>query len=150
MYFRFILQNWTREAIQDFTIMDVEYLRTFSISEFKNYFGLDKITVCKHPSGCLYFSSRIKEWGIVNCDTIPTMPLISLARDSKGHILFILHEKGHYPKSITPYHGKKVERYHPVTAKTSYPPTRAEYERYVEESYLDAFEGDPDAYWNID
>jgi hypothetical protein len=45
-------------------------------------------------------------------------------------------------------HGKKVERYHSVPSKTSYSPIRAEYERYV--SYLDAFEGDPDAYWNID
>ena len=52
MYFRWILQNLPDEAIRNFTIQVVEYLRTFSVNEFKYYFGLDAITVCKHPSGC--------------------------------------------------------------------------------------------------
>lgn len=150
MYFRWILQNLPNEAIQNLTIQVVEYLRTFSANEFKYYFGLDVITVMKHPSGCLYFTSRIKECGIVNCDKIPEVPFISIAKDSKGHLLFILHEKGNLSKLIKPYHGMKKERPRYIPSKEYYSPTYEEYESYVEDSYLDAFEGDPDAMWNID
>lgn len=150
MYFRLILNNWTREAIQNFAFHDVKYLYTFSIEEFRNYFGLEEIRVDLHPSGCLYFCSRINEWGIYNCDGVPTNPVVSLATDSDGHLLLILHNNGDTPAVVFPFHGKKQEQDSSVKMVSRSERSWSERDRYLEESYMDAFEGDSDAYWNID
>lgn len=150
MYFRLILNNWTREAIQNFAFHDVKYLYTFSIEDFKNFFGLEQILVKSHPSGCLYFCSRINEWGIYNCDGVPTNPVVSLATDSDGHLLLILHNNGDTPAVVFPFHGKKQEQDSSVKMVSRSERSWSERDRYLEESYMDAFEGDSDAYWNID
>ena len=150
MYFRCILNNWTREAIQNFAFHDVKYLYTFSIEEFRNYFGLEEIRVDLHLSGCLYFCSRINEWGIYNCDGVPTNPVVSLATDSDGHLLLILHNNGDTPAVVFPFHGKKQEQDSSVKMVSRSERSWSERNRYLEESYMDAFEGDSDAYWNID
>lgn len=48
MYFRYILGNSSYETIRNFVIRGVKYIYTFSVEEFKNYFGLDQIHVKKH------------------------------------------------------------------------------------------------------
>lgn len=153
MYFRYILGNSSYETIRNFVIRGVKYIYTFSVEEFKNYFGLDQIHVKKHSSGCLYFCSRINEWGIVHFDNALTDPVISLATDSDGHMLLILHNKGYIPDVVAPFHRMKSEKGSSpgnIISRSQSESSLSEYDRYVEESYMDAFEGDSDAYWNID
>ena len=108
------------------------------------------VLVKLHPSGCLYFCSRINEWGIYNCDGVPTNPVVSLATDSDGHLLLIHHNNGDTPAVVFPFHGKKQEQDSSVKMVSRSELSWYERDRYLEESYMDAFEGDTDAYWNID
>lgn len=153
MYFRYIIGNSSYETIRNFAIRGVKYIYTFSVEEFKNYFGLDKVLVKVHTSGCLYFCSRINEWGIVHFNNKLTDPVISLATDSEGHLLLILHNKDYTPNVVILFHRIKSEQDSSpgiINPRGKGGQSWSEYDRYVEESYMDAFEGDPDAYWNID
>ena len=67
-----------------------------------------------------------------------------------GHLLLILHNNGDTPAVVFPFHGKKQEQDSSVKMVSRSERSWSERNRYLEESYMDAFEGDSDAYWNID
>ena len=67
-------------------------------------------------------------------------------------MLLILHNKGYIPDVVAPFHRMKSEKGSSpgnIISRSQSESSLSEYDRYVEESYMDAFEGDSDAYGNI-
>ena len=139
------LQTAVEDKLIAIVFRKVVYLRTFSTEEFKATFNLDKIHVKKHPSGFIFFDIH-NNIGLATTTAIPTNPVISLVVDQTGYPTFILHERGVTPETIT------------ISAKRAKPDNNLQnstftriYEAPDYEDYLmDAFDGDSDAYWNID
>ena len=64
-------------------------------------------------------------------------------------MFFLLHENGETPTSVTINSTRYQKHLNRTKSSPSYQTIR-EYNDYVIDSYMDAFEGDSDAYWNIE
>ncbi len=144
--------DWTERTVGSFSLNHIKYIRSFSIQEFKDFFGNEKILVQKHPSGVLYFCTRLmSDYGLVYGGGLPSEPIISVVCEYFGHCFFLLHSHSDMPVHIHINSRCKQDMLN-RTASKDYPSYQSysEYQQYISESYMDAFEGDEDAYWNID
>lgn len=138
------------ENIDAVLIRNVKYLRSFSVQEFKNLYNINTVRVIETENHFIAFTF-LKCIGYVAERKLPTEPVISLMTDALGDLFYLLHDKTFHKDELiffkTFYHNK---------SKRSIPMTRGvnqnwvDYQEYIRESYEDAFEGDSDAYWNID
>lgn len=150
MFIRDIFKEWDSKTYAHRNFSHLTSLRTFSVEEFKQVFKVSSILVKRHPAGFLFFKvARMEDWGLVYTKGIPDNPVISLVCDFSFNMFFLLHENGETPTSVTinsPRYQKHLNR---TKSSPSYQTIR-EYNDYVIDSYMDAFEGDSDAYWNIE
>jgi len=72
-------------------LRDLKFIKTFTIDEFKIFFGIEKIEVKKHPKGFLFFPFR-DIIGLVVIKGIPKNPRISIVGGKFGAPHYILHE----------------------------------------------------------
>lgn len=150
MYIRNKFEEWNQNTFDHRHFSHLTYLRTFSIEEFKRVFNISSILVKRHPAGFLFFEViRMEDWGLVYTKGIPKNPVISLICDFSFNMFFLLHENGATPMSMT-INSTRYQQY--LNRSKLSPPyqTIREYNDYVTDSYMDAFEGDSDAYWNIE
>lgn len=138
------------ENIDAVLIRNVKYLRSFSIQEFKNLYNINTVRVIETENHFIAFT-YLKCIGYVAERKLPTDPVISLMTDALGNLFYLLHDKTFHKDELnffkTSYH-KKSQRSTPMTRGVNQ--DWVDYQEYIRESYEDAFEGDSDAYWNID
>lgn len=72
-------------------LRDLKFIKTFTIDEFKAFFGIKKIEIKKHPKGFLFFPFR-DVIGLVVIENIPKNPRISIVIGKFGVPHYILHE----------------------------------------------------------
>lgn len=72
-------------------LQDLKFIKTFTVDEFKIFFGIEKIEVKKHPKGFLFFPFR-DVIGLVVIKGIPKNPRISIVIGKFGVPHYILHE----------------------------------------------------------
>lgn len=142
------------ENIDAVLIRNVKYLRTFTIDEFKPLYNIDKVRVVLNEKRFLVFqflncSGYVAERGV------PKEPQISLVTDALGNLFYLFHEKGYSNDELmffkSDYKKPKQSAPKPSAQRSfGYTSDYQQYQDYVNESYYDAFEGDPDAYMNID
>lgn len=151
LYIKDCFDEWTENCIKKWEIHMLQYIRTYSIEEFKHFFNTSSVIVKKHPAGFLFFETkRFDDWGLVAINYIPQEPVISLVFHIHYKLFFVLHDKKHKPSFIK-IQSERLRRSLKNTHHTVNPSqSHIEYNKYIEDSYMDAFEGDSDAYWNID
>lgn len=88
MFIKDNLKDWTATCIKSISLNHLKYIKTYSISEFKQFFCLDKILVKKHPGGFLFFETPRFDWGLVNGKEISNNPVISVVIDYWGNMFF--------------------------------------------------------------
>lgn len=81
-------------------LRELKFIKTFTINEFKIFFGVKKIEVKKHPKGFLFFPFR-NVIGIVVLKGLPKNPRISIVIDKFGIPHYILHEADDIRDSYT-------------------------------------------------
>lgn len=151
MFIKDIFKDWTETCIKSKSLNRLKYIRTYSIEEFKQFFSLDKIWVKKHPAGFLYFETLRSDWGLVYGKDSVNDPVISVVIEYWGNLFFLLHKRGDMPNSIhINSNAQQIQLNLSAKRTPSMYMSRQEYDEYLNDSYMDAFEGDPDAYWNID
>ena len=130
-------------------IRNVKYLRTFSVQEFKVLYHIDTVRVIVTEKHFIAFTF-LKCLGYVAERGLPSDPVISLMTDALGNMFYLLHDKSFHKDELmffkTTYSPPKKS----VLRSFGYSQEWSDYQDYVRESYEDAFEGDTDAYWNID
>lgn len=127
----------------------LEYIHTYEIEDFKNMVGVEKVEVksCK-VSGRLFFLFG-SNWGEVATKWIPSKPKISLVVNSSNEMFFLLHDADECFETfdVASYKATKVK-----SERNSYyydePDMSCDDE--WKELLEDAFDGESDAYWNID
>lgn len=141
MDFKKILSNAVIEKRRDIHLRGLFYARTFEIEEFKRIFKLPRSKIYRHSSGFLYFYIR-ENMGLLIGNLIPkNHAAISIVVDQFGGIVFLMHPLHYKPENC------KIS----IFKENSVPVSDLRYEReYLGTSYEDTFEGDSDAYWNID
>lgn len=130
-------------------LIGLEYLKTFEVEEFKKCIGVEKVTVKKSEvSGKLYFLFG-SHWGEVATKSIPSKPKISLVVNNENEMFFLLHNEDERYDSFDvvsyKYVKDKKERCYSYYAEPD-----MSYNDEWREMRGDAFEGDSDAYWNIE
>lgn len=138
-------------------IRNVKYLRTFTIEEFKALYNIDIIRVILTEKKFIVFTF-LDCIGYVAELAVPSNPEISLVTDAKGNLFYLLHEAGYHKDELMFYKktfNRKSQK--PVQKPKVFPSNSSscfsdwhDEQEYLRSSYEDAFEGDPDAYWNID
>lgn len=128
-------------------LVGLNYIVTYELQDFKDLYGVDKVQVRLDDKGKPFFTYG-SNLGEVGGKGVPSSPVISIVKNCIGRVFLLLHDRAdtgreHYflNQSLLP--------------KTNYPvnDSSASYEdeqQYLEDSYLDAFEGDESNYWNID
>lgn len=149
MYIKEIFRHWNENTYNHRRFSHLKCIRTFSIEEYKQFFNVSKVMIKKHPAVFLFFETiRMEDWGLVYSKSVPQNPVISLMSDFHFNLFFVLHDVNVMPSSITI---NSIRYQIAITNKhNSTYQSRQEYNEYLRESYMDAFEGDSDAYWNID
>lgn len=151
IYIKNSFKEWREDCFKRWEIHMLQYVRTYSIDEFKHFFNTPSVIIKKHPAGFLFFETkRFDDWGLVAFNHIPKEPVISLVFHIQYKLLFVLHDKNQKPSSIK-IQSERLRKTLKNTHKILNPSqSHTEYNQYIEDSYMDAFEGDSDAYWNID
>ena len=152
MFINKLLENWDENTIKSFALHDLKYIRTFDIDEFKTFIGEKHILVKKHPSGVLIFTTRHNNWGLCALKKIPNEPRISVVYDHFENLFLLLHDKDYKPTHIHINSDAEQNRLNHLSKSSNHSLSQSyqEYKEYIEDSYMDAFEGDSDAIWNID
>lgn len=137
-------------AAEKYIILDgLKYIKTYTIDEFKAEFNVSRIFIKVNPSNnviSFHFGTNI---GIVSNDNYMVDPVISIVCNSAGKLFCLLHNKkniGRTPVKQAIHIAKTKPTLYYSRDYDSYD----DYNNYVEESRLDAFEGDESNYWNID
>lgn len=138
-----------RRAEKYIVLDGLKYIRTYSVDEFKSEFNVSRIFVRVNPDNnvvSFYYGTNI---GVVSNDNCMLSPVISIVCNSAGKVFCLLHHKNNV--------GKKRIRQAKYLAQTKHIQHYSrdydsynDYNNYLEESRLDAFEGDESNYWNID
>lgn len=138
-----------REFEKDQILDGLKYIKTYTIDEFIEEFNTGKIFLKVNPINktiSFYYGTNI---GIVSNDNYMKNPVISIVCNSAGKIFSLLHNRNNVGiRRVKQQIIKNLD-------KTQQGYTRDydsynDYNDYVEESRLDAFEGDESNYWNID
>lgn len=135
---------------EKYTILDgLKYIKTYSVDEFKAEFNVSKIFVRVNPINnfiSFYYGTNI---GIVANDNCMLNPVISIVCNSAGKVFTLLHNKINIGK-VRIKQAKHLAQTKHIEGYSRDYDSYNEYNKYVEESRLDAFEGDESNYWNID
>ena len=127
----------------------LEYLETYEVEEFKKLCSVEKVYAKQSKVSGRLFMLFGSSWGEVATKGIPSKPKISIVVNSRNEIFPLLHEEDErfVSFSVVSYGDRIVRR-------------ERNYSYYVEhdmsyndewrEMRGDAFEGDSDAYWNIE
>lgn len=136
-----------READKKIVLDGLKYIRTYTIDEFKTEFNVGRIFVRVNPNNVIlfYFGTNI---GVVSNDKFMLNPAISIVCNSVGKIFCLLHNRDNTGK-IRVKQLIKTSNNHAPTYSRDYD-SYNDYNEYIEELRLDAFEGDESNYWNID
>lgn len=133
-------------------LLGLNYIVTYELPEFRERFGLDttdSIYVKIDNKGKKFFTYGAN-CGEAAFKEIPSLPVISIVRNCIGQMFLLLHNSEDTGKEYYNYScGIKTQSnndYSVYYDSTSY----EEEQQYIEDSYLDAFEGDESNYWNID
>lgn len=151
MFIKDTFKDWNETCIKSVSINHIKYIKTYSIDDFKDFFCLNKIYVKRHPGGFLFFETIRSDWGLVYGKDFLSNPVISVVIDYCDNLFFLLHNSDNLPNFIH-VNSTAKQRQLNISANrsaSSYK-SKKEYDEYVRDSYMDAFEGDPDACWNID
>ena len=90
MLTKYILES--KEFSADTIVLrELKFIKTFTVDEFKEFFGVEKIEVKKHPKGFLFFFFR-DVIGLVASKGIPKNPRISIVVGKFGIPHYLLHE----------------------------------------------------------
>ena len=129
-------------------LIGLSYLKTYQVDEFKSEYGIDRIQVKRDKESNLFFTYGANI-GEVATKSVPASPVISIVKNCLGKVFLLLHDKVDLDKAdykSSNHNLTKLDKGSHHHSSMSY----TEYQDYVEESYLDAFEGDESNYWNID
>lgn len=92
---------------------------------------------------------RYLQIGIVSNDNYLLDPVVSIVCNSAGKLFCLLHNRNNIGKMRVKYAVHIPQIKHIEGYSRDYD-SYDDYNKYVEESRLDAFEGDESNYWNID
>lgn len=135
--------------VERYIVLDgLKYIRTYTIDEFKAEFDVNKIFVRVSPYNVVsfYYGTNI---GIVSNDNYLNDPVISVVCNSAGKVFCLLHNKNNIGRTRVKQIKQIVETKSTQYSSRDYDSYNG-YNDYLEESRLDAFEGDESNYWNID
>lgn len=136
-----------RNADKKIVLDGLKYIKTYTIDEFKAEFNVSKIFVKVNPNNVIlfHFGTNI---GVVSNDNYWLNPVISIVCNSAGKIFCLLHNQANTGQTQVKQLVKILNKTTPNYSRDydSYD----DYNKYVEDSRLDAFEGDESNYWNID
>ena len=137
-----------RNADKKIVLDGLKYIKTYTIDEFKAEFNVSKIFVRVNPNNVIlfHFGTNIV---IVSNDSYLLEPVVSIVCNSAGKLFCLLHNRNNVGKICVKQaiHKAQPKRIHDHSEDYD---SYNEYNEYVEESRLDAFEGDESNYWNID
>ena len=136
-----------RNADKKIVLDGLKYIKSYTIDEFKAEFNVSKIFVRINPNNVIlfHFGTNI---GVVSNDNYLLNPVISIVCNSAGKIFCLLHNQDNTGKTQVKPLVKILNKAAPNYSRDydSYD----DYNKYVEDSRLDAFEGDESNYWYID
>lgn len=90
MLTKYIIES--KEFVGDLIVLrDLNFIRTYTVDEFKEIFNIQKIIVKKHPKGFLFFPFR-EVIGLVVSKGVPQNPRISIVVGKYGVPHYILHD----------------------------------------------------------
>lgn len=138
-----------REVDKKIVLDGLKYIRTYSIDEFKAEFNISRIFVKVNLENnfiSFYYGTNI---GIVANDNCILNPVISIVCNSAGKVFCLLHNKSNIGKARICQAKHLAQNRHIDGCSRDYD-SYDEYNKYIDESRLDAFEGDESNYWNID
>lgn len=140
---RINLRKFDKKIVLD----GLKYIRTYTIDEFKAEFNVSRIfvKVNHHNVILFYFGTNI---GVVSNDNHLLNPVISIVCNSAGKIFCLLHNRDNTGKMRVKQLIKTSNKIVPINSRDY--DYNNDYNKYIEESRLDAFEGDESNYWNID
>lgn len=140
-------------------ITNVIVFRTFTLDEFLKMSNIDCLIF--HLSEYRYLYAQIPNCNIeifIMGRNIPKTPAITLISDEDGDLHWIMHEcniairneiklyqQGYIPEGVY----RKLHRDGHIGIKLNIDEYN-DYNRELDDLYFSAFEGDSDAYWNID
>lgn len=127
----------------------LEYIKTYSVEEFKEIYGVEKVYVKQSKvSGRLYtlFGAY---WGEVATKGIPSKPKISVVVNNKNEMFPLLHEEDECLEYFY-FVGYGNAEANKKSYCSYYAEPDMSYDDEWREMRGDAFEGDSDAYWNIE
>lgn len=136
---------------EKYTILDgLKYIKTYSVDEFKAEFNVSEFFIRANPNNNIflsfYYGTNI---GIVANDNCMLNPVISIVCNSAGKVFGLLHNKSNIGKTRI-QQAKYFSQTMHIEGFSNSDESYNDYIKYVEESRLDAFEGDESNYWNID
>ncbi len=135
---------------EKYIVLDgLKYIKTYTIDEFKSDFNVSQVYVRKSLSNSHVFFHYGTNIGIVSNDNCMLNPVISIVRNSAGKIFSLLHNKSNIGKTRIKQAKNLAQTRHIKDYIRDYD-SYNDYNNYIEESRLDAFEGDESNYWNID
>ena len=124
----------------------LRYRYTMPLDYFKSIYGFDTVEVkADSKTGVLYAPIP---GGRIEVPTIPRDPVISLVVNEKNNAFLLLHSKADAGKESYERTLVKKEAHYP--SHYSEPDYDYEERDYLDGLMEDAFEGDPENYWNID
>ncbi len=126
----------------------LKYIRTYAIDEFKAEFNVSRIFVRVNPNNVIIFNFGTNI-GIVSNDNYLLNPVISIVCNSAGKLFCLLHNMANIGKKRIEQ-AKHLSQTIQIDSYSRDYDSYDDYNKYVEDSRLDAFEGDESNYWNID
>lgn len=137
-----------REVEKHIVLDGLKYIRTYTVDEFKTEFNVNHIFIKFNPNNLMsiYYGTNI---GIVADDGCLSNPVISIVCNSAGKVFSLLHHKDNIGKKQVQQAKRFVQTRYTQNYSSDYD-SYDDYNDYLEESRLDAFEGDESNYWNID
>ena len=138
-----------RKAEKYIVLDGLKYIRAYTIDEFKSEFNVNHVYVRKSLSNNLVFFHYGTYMGIVSNDNCMMNPAISIVCNSAGKLFCLLHNKINIGKTRI-IQAKYLSQTRHIEGYSRDYDSYDDYNKYVEESKLDAFEGDESNYWNIE
>lgn len=93
MFIKDTFKDWDEKCIKVVYFDNLNYIRTFSIEEFKEFFHIKSVSIQKHAGGFLYFENIEYvspvfgpkfhlDWGLVYGENTPEDPVISVVMEN--------------------------------------------------------------------
>lgn len=151
MFIKDTFKDWDEKCIKVVYFDNLNYIRTFSIEEFKEFFHIKSVSIQKHTGGFLYFENIEYvspvfgpkfhlDWGLVYGENTPEDPVISVVMEKYGNIFFFMHAKDFKPQG---YNFKSAKYYEKLKQGEEEDLRKWEEDGWnrADEYYMDAFDG---------